>query len=123
MSKVNRVVIIVLDSVGCGDAPDESQYSDSGSNTLSNTSKAVNGLDLPHLGSLGIGNLTNIEGVPPVDKSNGVYGRLTELSAGKDTTTGHWELTGIILEKPFPTYPNGFPNEIPPCPEMPRRRF
>jgi len=112
MSDVKRVAVIVLDSVGCGDAPDEAQYNDSGSNTLGNTSKAVNGINLPNLGKLGIGNITEIKGVPPFESPIGAYGRLTEVSAGKDTTTGHWELTGIILENPFPTYPNGFPEEI-----------
>ncbi len=112
MSKAKRVLLIVLDSVGCGDAPDADLYNDSGSNTLANTSQAVNGLDLPNLGGLGLGNLTEIEGVPPESEALGIYGRLTEVSAGKDTTTGHWELAGVKLEMPFPTYPNGFPSEI-----------
>jgi len=112
MSNVKRVLLIVLDSVGCGDAPDAAQYSDVGSNTLCNTSRAVNGLNLPNLGNLGLGNLTDIEGVPPVSQALGVFGRLTEVSAGKDTTTGHWELAGVPLEQAFPTYPNGFPIEI-----------
>lgn len=112
MSHVNRVLLIVLDSVGCGDAPDANLYGDSSSNTLGNISKAVNGLNLPNLGSLGLGNLAGIEGVPPVKEALGAFGRLTEVSAGKDTTTGHWELAGIELEMPFPTYPDGFPSEI-----------
>jgi phosphopentomutase len=112
MTHIKRVLLIVLDSVGCGDAPDAAQYSDVGSNTLGNTSNAVNGLNLPNLGNLGLGNLTNIVGIPPRSETLGVYGRLTEVSAGKDTTTGHWELAGLILEKPFPTYPTGFPIEI-----------
>lgn len=112
MPDVKRILLIVLDSVGCGDAPDAAQYSDLGSNTLANTSRAVNGLNLPNLGSLGLGNLTDIRGVPPIDDALGAYGRLTAVSAGKDTTTGHWELAGIKLEKPFPTYPDGFPKEI-----------
>jgi phosphopentomutase len=112
MSEINRVVLIVLDSVGCGDAPDAAQFSDAGSNTLGNISRAVHGLNLPNLGSLGLGNLTDIEGVPPTSAASGAYGRLTEVSAGKDTTTGHWELAGIVLDKPFPTYPNGFPTEV-----------
>ncbi len=112
MPEINRALLIVLDSVGCGDAPDAEQYLDSGSNTIANTSKAVNGLNIPNLGSLGLGNLTDIMGVPPVSETLGAYGRLTEVSAGKDTTTGHWELAGIIVQKPFPTYPGGFPSEI-----------
>lgn len=106
---VTRVNLIVLDSVGCGDAPDAAQYGDLGSNTLGNMARAVGGLDLPHLGRLGLGNLTEIEGVPPAADTPGAYGRLTEVSAGKDTTTGHWELAGVILERPFPVYPHGFP--------------
>lgn len=106
---INRVVLIVLDSVGCGDAPDAAAYGDEGANTLGNISRAVGGLHLPHLEQLGLGNVTDIVGVPPTDSATGVYGRLTEVSAGKDTTTGHWELSGVILENPFPTYPDGFP--------------
>jgi len=111
-NNVKRVLLIVLDSVGCGDAPDAVQYSDVGSNTLSNISKAVDRLSLPNLGSLGLGNLTDINGTPPVSQARGAFGRLTETSAGKDTTTGHWELAGVPLEKAFPTYPNGFPIDV-----------
>ncbi|MGQ9502799.1 MAG: phosphopentomutase [Anaerolineae bacterium] len=107
-----RVILIVLDSVGCGDAPDAVSYGDEGSNTLANTARVVGGLHLPHLGCLGLGHLTTIEGVPPDPAPQGCFGRLTEVSAGKDTTTGHWELAGLILLKPFPTYPHGFPPEL-----------
>ncbi len=110
--QVKRVIVIVLDSVGCGDAPDAALYGDEGANTLANISRAVGGLELPNLGALGLGNLTRIEGVPPTPSAAGAYGRLTEVSAGKDTTTGHWELSGVILERPFPVYPNGFPAEL-----------
>lgn len=109
--QVKRVTLIVLDSVGCGDAPDAAVYGDVGANTLSNISRVVGGLNLPNMGQLGLGNLTEIRGVPPTEAA-GVYGRLTETSAGKDTTTGHWELAGVILDQPFPTYPNGFPAEL-----------
>lgn len=109
---IRRVVLIVLDSVGIGDAPDAAAYGDEGSNTLRNISREVGGLKLPYLGKLGLGNLTKILGVPPIDIARGAFGRLTEISAGKDTTTGHWELSGIVLEKPFPVYPNGFPTEL-----------
>ncbi len=112
MSGVRRVILIVLDSVGCGDAPDARDYGDEGSNTLANTARAVGGLNLPNMGRLGLGNITSIQGVPPVVAPLGAYGRLTEVSAGKDTTTGHWELTGLILSKPFPTYPDGFPADL-----------
>jgi phosphopentomutase len=112
MTDVRRVILIVLDSVGCGGAPDAASYGDEGSNTLANTARAVGGLKLPNLGQLGLGNITPIEGVPPVDVPAGAYGRLTEISAGKDTTTGHWELTGVPISRPFPTYPNGFPADL-----------
>lgn len=108
---IDRVALIVLDSVGCGDAPDADAYGDRGANTLANTARAVGGLELPHLGRLGLGHVTGIAGVPPAPAA-GSYGRLTETSAGKDTTTGHWELSGVALEQPFPTYPNGFPAEL-----------
>ncbi|GIK40314.1 MAG: phosphopentomutase [Chloroflexota bacterium] len=110
--QVKRVILIVLDSVGCGDAPDAAAYGDAGANTLSNISRVVGGLNLPNMGTLGLGNLTEIKGVPPTEAAVGVYGRLTEVSAGKDTTTGHWELAGVILDQPFPTYPQGFPAEL-----------
>ncbi len=112
MNHIRRVILIVLDSVGCGDAPDAADYGDQGSNTLANTARAVGGLNLPHLGQLGLGNTTSIEGVPPVDAPSGAYGRLTETSAGKDTTSGHWELAGVPVLRPFPTYPNGFPADL-----------
>lgn len=109
---LSRITLIVLDSVGCGDAPDAAAYGDEGANTLGNISRAVGGLYLPNMEKLGLGNLTDVLGVPPTKATEGAYGRLTEVSAGKDTTTGHWELAGIVLEHPFPTYPNGFPEDI-----------
>ncbi len=110
--QVKRVNLIILDSVGVGDAPDAAAYGDEGSNTLGNIARAVGGLNLPNLGALGLGNLTEIQGVPPEAQVQGAFGRLTEVSAGKDTTTGHWELAGVPLDKPFPLYPNGFPAEL-----------
>jgi phosphopentomutase len=112
MRQAARVVVIVLDSVGCGDAPDAAAYGDLGANTLAHTAAAVGGLRLPHLGALGLGNLATIPGTPPTADATSAFGRLTEVSAGKDTTTGHWELAGVVLERPFPTYPQGFPAEI-----------
>lgn len=111
-NSIRRVTLIILDSVGCGDAPDAAAYGDLGSNTLSNISMAIGGLNLPNLGQLGLGNLTKITNVPPTKSSLGAFGQLTEISAGKDTTTGHWELSGVILNQPFPVYPNGFPSEL-----------
>ncbi|MBI5653194.1 MAG: phosphopentomutase [Chloroflexi bacterium] len=109
--QIKRISWIVLDSVGCGDAPDAAVYGDAGANTLRNLARAVGGLNLPNLANLGLGHLADIQGVPPAPCATGVYGRMTEISAGKDTTTGHWELAGVILDQPFPTYPNGFPGD------------
>ncbi|OPY63465.1 MAG: Phosphopentomutase [Pelotomaculum sp. PtaU1.Bin065] len=110
--QVKRVLLLIMDSVGVGELPDAGEYGDAGSNTLGNTAKAVGGLNLPNLGYLGLGNIINVEGTPPVQTPAASYGRMAERSAGKDTTTGHWEMAGIILERPFPVYPNGFPPEL-----------
>ncbi|HPF43118.1 MAG TPA: phosphopentomutase [Syntrophomonadaceae bacterium] len=104
-----RCILIVLDSLGVGGAADCSLYGDQGCNTLQNTAMAVNGLTLPHLGQLGLGNILEVNGVPPAVDPQGCYGKMSEKSAGKDTTTGHWEMMGIILPRPFPLYPDGFP--------------
>jgi len=110
--RVRRVCLLVCDSWGVGDAPDAAAYGDVGSDTLGNTSRQVGGLDLPNLESLGLGFLTDIQGVVPRAEPGTAHGRATEISAGKDTTTGHWEMMGIRLERPFPVYPDGFPGEI-----------
>ncbi len=107
-----RAILLVLDGVGIGELPDAAEYGDEGSNTLVNTAKAVGRLNLPNLQRMGLGNIEQIEGVTPAEKPIACYGKMREVSAGKDTTTGHWEIAGIIREKPFPTYPNGFPPEI-----------
>jgi phosphopentomutase len=109
---IKRVVLIVLDSVGAGELPDAAKYGDEGSNTLANTARAVGGLKLPHMQKLGLGNIIPIEGVAPEANPQASYGKAAEKSAGKDTTTGHWELAGIISERPFPVYPHGFPEEV-----------
>lgn len=108
----DRVVIIVLDSLGVGEMPDAYKYGDEGSNTLANMADAVGGIILPNLKKLGLGNIIRIKNVDPVSSPKAFFGKMMEKSAGKDTTTGHWELMGIVLEKPFPTYPNGFPEDI-----------
>jgi phosphopentomutase len=108
-----RVILIVLDGVGCGAMPDAERFGDAGSNTLGNVSRATpHGLDLPHLGELGLGNIVEIRGVPPVSKPSGAFGKAAEAGPAKDTTLGHWEIAGVIAEAPFPTYPNGFPPDI-----------
>ncbi|MEW6619430.1 MAG: phosphopentomutase [bacterium] len=109
---INRFILIVLDSVGIGELPDAKHYGDEGSNTLVNLSNAVGGLSLPNLAKLGLGNLGQIKGVKPVLTPAAAIGKMIEKSVGKDTTTGHWEIAGLVLKKPFPLYPMGFPEEI-----------
>ncbi|MFB3738308.1 MAG: phosphopentomutase [Candidatus Velamenicoccus archaeovorus] len=110
--RVPRVLLLVCDSFGVGDAPDADAYGDAGSDTLGNTAAAVGALHAPNLGALGLGLLTDVRGVEPRAERGSARGRLTERSAGKDTTTGHWEMAGIILDRPFPLYPDGFPPEV-----------
>lgn len=107
-----RATIIVLDGVGVGEMPDASRYGDEGSNTLGNLSRAAGGLTVPTLESMGLGNIIEVQGVKRKEKPAASWGRMAELSAGKDTITGHWEMTGIVSERPFPTYPEGFPPEV-----------
>ena len=108
----NRAIIIVMDSVGVGEMPDAAEYNDQGSDTLGNIARIRGRLYLPNLGSLGLGNIHKIKGVPPVDLPQGLYGKMAEASKGKDTTTGHWEIAGVISKTAFPTYPDGFPPEV-----------
>lgn len=107
MKKIRRAVTVVLDGCGVGFAPDASKYGDAGSCTLKHVWDLKHP-DIPNLIELGLGRILGIDDEEPV----GCYGRMTEKSAGKDTTTGHWELAGLTLKKPFPTYPNGFPEEL-----------
>src|SRR6184192_3505288 len=107
-----RACVIVLDAVGAGALPDADQYGDEGSDTLGNVAKAVGGLDLPNLEALGLGNVEPLEGCPPQPGAPAVAGRLLERSRGKDTTTGHWELMGVVTPLAMPTYPHGFPDEV-----------
>ena len=107
-----RAILIVLDGLGVGEAPDAAAYGDAGSDTLANLAAAVGGLRVPHLASLGLGNLHEIGGVEPAAAPRAGYGRLVEVSAGKDSTTGHWELMGVVTSTPFPTYPAGFPADL-----------
>ncbi|MGA8891650.1 MAG: phosphopentomutase [Anaeromyxobacteraceae bacterium] len=107
-----RFVILVADSVGAGAMPDAAAYGDAGSDTLGNTARAAGGLSLPVLGSMGLGNVAAIQGVPPVARPTASFGRMAERSPGKDTTTGHWEMMGVVLEEPFALFPRGFPPEV-----------
>ena len=112
MKDISRVTLIVLDSVGAGELPDAHIFDDEGSNTLGNMAKAVGGMNLPNMGKLGLGNITEIQGTPAVNEAEGAYGRAVEVSIGKDSTTGHWEIAGVPLERPFPSYANGFSDEV-----------
>ncbi|MFC2155578.1 phosphopentomutase, partial [Acidobacteriota bacterium] len=109
---IDRVILIVLDSVGAGAMPDAAQYGDAGANTLGNIARAVGGLTLPNLQSFGLGNIIPISGIPPTEHPRASYGKMKEASAGKDTIAGHWELMGLILDTAFPTFPGGFGKEI-----------
>jgi phosphopentomutase len=107
-----RAFLIILDGVGVGAAPDADAYGDAGTNTLLHVAEAVGGLRLPRLERLGLGRLLDLPGVRPIADPRGARGRLTPQSKGKDSTTGHWELAGLVVEKAFPTYPHGFPTDL-----------
>jgi phosphopentomutase len=107
-----RACVIVLDAVGAGALPDAADYGDEGSDTLGNVARAVGGLDLPNMEALGLGNIEPLEGCPPQPGAPAIAGRLFERSKGKDTTTGHWELMGIVTPQAMPTYPHGFPHDV-----------
>jgi phosphopentomutase len=107
-----RAALIVLDGLGIGSAADSAAYGDAGSNTLGNTLRAVGGLPLPHLEALGLGCCGELAGVPPAANPRAAWGTCQPKSAGKDSTTGHWELCGLVLPEPFPTFPAGFPADV-----------
>lgn len=109
---MNNFIVIVLDGLGIGELPDASAYNDEGSNTLANMAEFVGGLYLPNLEKLGLGNIHPIKGIKPQTNPLASYGKMAEASVGKDSTTGHWELGGLKIEKAFPLYPDGFPQEI-----------
>jgi phosphopentomutase len=107
-----KIVVVVCDSLGVGAAPDAARFGDEGADTLGHTAAAVGGLRLPNLGRMGIGRLTEVPGVEEPASPTGVVARMAEASAAKDTTTGHWEMMGVISEQAPPTYPDGFPPEV-----------
>jgi phosphopentomutase len=111
-ARTTRAIVIVLDSVGVGELPDAAAYGDEASDTLRHTAAAVGGLKVPNLARMGLGNLGGIAGVEPTASPIASWGRCAEVSAGKDTTTGHWEMMGLRLDKPFPTFPHGFPDDV-----------
>jgi phosphopentomutase len=106
-----RAFVLVVDACGVGALPDAAAYGDEGTNTLAHVAEAVGGLSLPTLGALGLGSVVEVLGVPPASEP-GVFGRLHPLGPGKDSIAGHWELMGVVLERPLPTYPQGFPEEL-----------
>lgn len=109
---LRRVFLIVLDSLGVGALPDAARFGDEGTHTLDHLIEASGGLEVPRLTALGLGNVPGVERLPGVEHPAGAFGRCAELSPGKDTSTGHWEMMGCVLEREFPTYPDGFPDEI-----------
>ena len=109
---IKKVILIVMDSVGIGELPDAGLYGDEGSNTLGNIASSVKDFRLENLEALGLGNIDGAAGLKKVEAATGSYGKAGELSPGKDTTTGHWEIAGITLEQAFPTFPEGFPQEL-----------
>jgi phosphopentomutase len=108
---INRVILVVMDSAGIGELPDADQYGDQGSNTIGNIHKKMPGLHLDNLLGLGLGNIEGLN-IGKAECPAGAYGRASEISPGKDTTTGHWEIAGITLKQAFPTYPHAFPREL-----------
>ncbi len=112
MKRYNRIVLLILDACGIGELPDADEYGDAGANTIANTAKKIGGLNLPNLAQMGLGNIEDIKGVPKTDKPSSFYGKLAEISKGKDSTVGHWELAGVVLHDPFPVFPEGFPPEL-----------
>ena len=109
---MKRVLLVIMDGLGIGELPDAEEYGDKGSNTLKNMADAAGGLNVPHLNRLGLGFLGCFRGIEKPDRVKGCYGKMAEVSKAKDTTAGHWEIMGVIVNKPFPTYPDGFPFEI-----------
>ncbi|QDX93690.1 phosphopentomutase [Brevibacillus laterosporus] len=112
MKRFSRVFLIVMDSVGIGELPDAKRFNDEGSHTLGHIAQKVEGFALPHLAELGLGNIAPLHNVPAVTAPQAHYGKMKEISMGKDTTTGHWEIMGLHVSTPFNTYPDGFPQEL-----------
>ncbi len=111
-SRINRVIWIILDSVGIGELPDADKFGDAGTNTLENIATKEGHIDIPNMTAMGIGNIDGVKALDRTAEPTAAYGKSKEISCGKDTTTGHWEMAGIWSKQPFPTYPNGFPQDI-----------
>lgn len=112
MSPFQKIHILVLDSVGIGEAPDAEAFGDAGADTLGHIADSVEGLHLPHLQALGLGNIRRLRGIPPVAQPQAFFGAMQATSQGKDSMTGHWEMSGLVLSQGFPTFPNGFPDAL-----------
>ncbi|MFE3575854.1 phosphopentomutase [Lysinibacillus sp. NPDC059133] len=107
-----KIHVVVLDSVGIGEAPDAADFGDVGSHTLGHIAEKMNGLTMPHMESFGLANIEPLQGIQATDKPKAFYGKMQEASVGKDTMTGHWEIMGLNIDKPFKVYPEGFPAEL-----------
>ncbi len=107
-----RIHLIVLDSVGIGEAPDAEKFNDKGADTLGHIAEKMNGLNMPNMGKLGLSNIREIKGITPAEHPLAYYTKMQEASNGKDTMTGHWEIMGLNIKEPFQTFPNGFPEEL-----------
>lgn len=112
MKKFKRIHVIVMDSVGIGALPDADKFNDVGTNTLLHISQEKHGINLPNLGRMGLSNISKLEGVDIATKPLGFYSKMQEASCGKDTMTGHWEMMGLYIDKPFQVFPNGFPDDL-----------
>lgn len=112
MKPFKRIHLIVLDSVGIGEAPDADKFGDIGADTLGHIAEAMGGLNMPNMESLGLSNIREIQGIKKVENPKAYFGKMQEASAGKDTMTGHWEIMGLHIDRPFKVYPNGFPQEL-----------
>src|SRR5262245_42333798 len=110
-SKFRRICLMVLDSAGIGEMPDAAEWGDAGADTIGHILERRQ-VHLPNLQALGLGNIRELAGLAPAENPNGSFGKCALRSNGKDTTTGHWEMAGIILQKAFPTYPKGFPTDV-----------
>lgn len=108
----NRIHLIVLDSVGIGEAPDAADFGDEGADTLGHIAEATGGINMPNMAGLGLANIRPLKGLEAAEKPSGYYGRMQEASVGKDTMTGHWEIMGLNIDKPFKVYPEGFPDDL-----------
>lgn len=109
---MSRVIWIIIDSVGIGELPDADKFGDVGANTIGNIVKSQGDINMPNIVDMGIGNIDGVDFLEKADKPSAAFGKCAEISQGKDTTTGHWEMAGIVVDKPFKTFPNGFPKDI-----------